>query len=333
MTPGAVRIHEFESRLLRGNPLGDPATRRIPVYLPPGYDASAEHYPVLFALAGFTGTGASYLNYDWYQPNLPALLDRLIGEGAMPPVVVVMVDGMTAVGGNQYVDSAAVGPWARHITEELAPWAESTFRLAAGRAHRGVFGKSSGGYGATMMALEHSDVFAAAASHSGDGYFEYCYGPDFPKAADGLASEGGLSSFLSKLRSRAWPKFPSRLWPALMITAMAHFYSPNPQAECGVDLPFDVATGERRPEVLARWAKRDPVELVDAHVADLQSLSLIWIECGTRDEFNLHHGARILSSRLRAHGVEHVYEEFDDGHRRLNYRFAASLPRLAAALV
>ena len=144
--PGRVEVHEFESRLLRGNPLGDSPRRRVPVYLPPGHDRpGAPRTPVLFALAGFTGSGLSYLNDDFYQPNLPERLDRLIEGGRMPPAVVVMVDGMTRLGGNQYVDSSAVGPWARHICEELVPWAERTFPVLPGRAHRGVFGKSSGG--------------------------------------------------------------------------------------------------------------------------------------------------------------------------------------------
>ncbi len=330
---GHVEVHTFDSVLLRDNPLGDPPVRQVPVYLPPGYDPEGERaYPTLFALAGFTGTGLSFLGYDWWRPALPGLLDRLIGEGTMPPVVVVMVDGMTALGGNQYVDSDAVGPWATHVTEELVPWAEASFRVKKGRDHRGVFGKSSGGYGSLMMGLEHADVFAGVACHSGDCYFEYCYGPDFPKAADGLRAEGGIEAFLRKVRDRAWSKFPGRLFPALNVTAMAHFYSPRADAARGFDLPFDEDSGERREDVLARWARRDPVNLAAERADALRTLRLLWIECGTRDEYNLHHGARILAARLRSAGVEHVHEEFDDDHRGLGYRYAVSLPRLARAV-
>lgn len=327
---GRVEIHEFESALLQGNPLGDAHVRRVPVYLPPGYDAGQDDYPVLYALAGFTGSAASYMNYDWYQESLPARLDRLIGAEGMPPVAVVMVDGMTRIGGNQYVDSAAVGPWASHICDELVPWAERTFRLRPGRAHRGVFGKSSGGYGALMMALEHADTFAAAASHSGDAYFEYCFAPDFPRAIDGLRGAGGVEAFLSRLRT--YDRFPGHLFHTLIIVAMAHFYSPNADSPYGFDLPFDLTTGERRDDVFARWKQRDPVELVARHAEALRSLRLLWVECGTRDEFNLHHGARILKARLEGAEVPFHYEEFDDGHRSLNYRYDRTLPRLAEAL-
>ena len=51
-----------------------------------------------------------------------------------------------------------------------------------------------------------------------------------------------------------------------------------------------------------------------------------------RDEYHLHHGARILSARLTAHGVAHEHREFDDDHRSLSYRYRESLPPLARAL-
>lgn len=332
--PGRVEIHEFDSALLAGNPLGDSPRRRVPVYLPPGYDdaGAPEAYPVLFGLAGFTGTGLSYLSFDWYQEALPARLDRLIEKEGMPPVVVVMVDGMTMLGGNQYIDSMAAGPWAQHVTRELVPWAESTFRLLPGRDHRGVFGKSSGGYGALMMGLEHADVFAGVVSHSGDCYFEYCYATEFPKAVDGLNSVGGLEPFLDKLRARAWRKFPAHLFDTLNIVAMTHFYSPDPDAPDGVRLPFDLETGERNEETFARWKRRDPAELVAKHVQDLRSLRLLYVECGTKDEWHLHHGARILARRLADLGVAHEHHEFEDGHRSLNYRYDLSLPRLVRAI-
>lgn len=330
--PGRVEIHEFESRLLVGNPLGDSPRRRVPVYLPPGHERSgASRVPVLFALAGFTGSGLSYLNYDFYQPNLPERLDRLIESGRMPPAVVVMVDGMTRLGGNQYVDSSAVGPWARHICEELVPWAENTFPVLPGRDHRGVFGKSSGGYGAWMMALEHADVFAGAVSHSGDAYFEYCYGVHFPGTVDTLRAVGGLTAYLERLHT--FPKLPRAWGDALIVVAQAAFYSPNPAAPHGFDLPFDLETGERREEVLARWRERDPVHLVERHAAALRSLRHLAFDCGTRDEWHLHHGARMLARRLSALGVPHVHEEFDDDHKQVGYRHEVSLPRLARALL
>ena len=53
-------------------------------------------------------------------------------------------------------------------------------------AARAVVGKSSGGYGALVMGAHHPDVFGHVASHAGDAGFEYCYLPDFPRAAAAL---------------------------------------------------------------------------------------------------------------------------------------------------
>jgi hypothetical protein len=52
---------------------------------------------------------------------------------------------------------------------------------------RGVFGKSSGGYGGITHALRQSDIWAATACHSGDMGFELCYLPDMPAVLRSLA--------------------------------------------------------------------------------------------------------------------------------------------------
>jgi S-formylglutathione hydrolase FrmB len=100
----------------------------------------------------------------------------------------------------------------------------------------------------------------------------------------------------------------------------------------GIDLPFDWETGEVRQSVWERWLEHDPVRMVERHADALRSLKLLFIDCGSRDQFHLHHGARILTARLRELGVEHEYEEFDDNHSDIQYRYDVSLPKLVKAL-
>ncbi|MGC1757930.1 MAG: hypothetical protein WA742_01110, partial [Candidatus Cybelea sp.] len=57
-----------------------------------------------------------------------------------------------------------------------------------------------------------------------------------------------------------------------------------------------------------------------------------YLDCGRRDEYNLDIGARVVSERIRDLGLAVRHEEFDDDHRNVNYRYAVSLPALAAAL-
>jgi enterochelin esterase family protein len=114
---------------------------------------------------------------------------------------------------------------------------------------------------------------------------------------------------------------------------MALAYSPNLQRPpYYFDLPFDPYTGELNAAVWERWLAWDPVTLVGHHAAALQGLRLLFFEAGTRDEYQLQYGARILARRLDRLGVRYLHEEFDDSHSRTHYRYPAALARLATAL-
>jgi S-formylglutathione hydrolase FrmB len=119
----------------------------------------------------------------------------------------------------------------------------------------------------------------------------------------------------------------------LNTLGMAAHYSPNPKSkEMGVDLPFDLNTGETVQDVWNRWLAWDPVRMIEKYRENLKKLKLIFIDCGTRDEFNLHWGARMLHSKLEKMRIKHVYEEFDDGHMSISYRYDVSLPKIFSAL-
>jgi S-formylglutathione hydrolase FrmB len=318
------------SQVLAGNPLGDPVARRLPVILPPGYDADAQRrYPVIYGLTGYTGRGAMMLNDRAWGLNLQERLDRLYAAG-MPPTIVVLPDCFTRLGGSQYINSAASGQYEDYLTEEIVPYIDSHYSTIAAPDGRGVFGKSSGGYGALIMGMRHADLFGAIACHSGDTAFELCYQSDFPKTANALNAAGGLEAWLRAFEAK--PKKSRADIEVLMIIAMAACYSSDPSAPLSIALPFDLDTCAIRADVWARWHAWDPVEMVEGHAAALRSLRLLFIDCGTRDEFHLHYGARRLVQRLRAHDIAYEHEEFDDGHMDIDYRYDVSLPKLAKAL-
>lgn len=319
----SVEILEFESCALRGNPLGDPSLRRIPVYLPPSYPRG--RYPVYFVLSGFTGFGEMLLQRAAWSETLPERLDRLMGARRMAEAIVVMPDCLTRLGGAQYLNSSATGRYEDHIVRELVPGIDERYRTNGRRA---VLGKSSGGYGALVLGMRHPELFRGLACHSGDLYFEYCYQPDFPKAVDVLRKHGGLQRFL-----RAWERMPKRLagplHAAINTIAMASCYSPRPG---GFDLPFDVETGEIRKEVWKRWKSLDPIEMLNRYARNLRKLRCVFIDCGTRDQFALHHGARIFAAKARRLGVRVRHEEFDDDHSSISYRFDRSFAVLSQHL-
>jgi enterochelin esterase family protein len=330
MKRGRVEVVEFESPVLRGNPAGDPHVRRVPVYLPPSYDAeTGRRYPVVFVLTGFTGRGRMLLNDNPWSPSLDDRLDTLIAAGC-PELIVVMPDCFTRFGGSQYMDSAATGRYETHVVGELVPWVDGRYRTLAQREHRAVAGKSSGGYGALHLGMRHPEMFGAIACHSGDMLFEYCYQPDFPKACSVLQEAGGVRKFLEAFEAKMQKGKDEFL--ALNILGMAACYSPEAGAELGVGLPFDLATGMPRDDVWRRWLEHDPLRRLATQGDALRSLRLLWIDCGKRDEFHLHHGARAFARELTRLGIAHVHEEFDDGHMNVPYRYDRSLPALARVL-
>lgn len=329
---GRIVALAHSSHVLRDNPLGDPAERVVHAYLPAAYDRDPDaRFVTLYDLAGYTSTGPAHLNWRGFGENLPARIDRLIAGGDMGPVIVVFPDCYTALGGNQYINSAAVGRYADYLTKELIPFVDSELRTLPDRRHRGVFGKSSGGYGALIHGMKYAKHWGAVACHSGDAYFDLVYRNDFPTVANELAKHGyRIDRFLKHFR--ASPKPTGREIHTLMCICMAATYDPDPADPKRIRLPFDPYTCEVDGQRWRNWLRHDPVRLVGRHAANLKSLRGLFIDCGDRDQYHIHFGARILSRELGRHGVRHTYEEFPDDHSGLDYRLDRSLPYLYWAL-
>jgi S-formylglutathione hydrolase FrmB len=317
-TQGTIHLLTHESETLKNNPVGDPHIRDLYIYLPPGYDAGYERLPTVYCLTGFTGRGKMLLNDNAFTPNLPERMDRLINAGKIQPIIAVMPDCFTYYGGSQYINSSARGNYEDYLTQEIVPFVDEHFRTIPDRLSRAVMGKSSGGYGALIMGMRHSDVFGLVCSTAGDAYFDLCYTGDFAKAFRKI--KGDPVEFMTRFHSTE--QHGNDDHHALNIIGMSACYSPNGTS---YDLPFDLETGEIRDDVWRRWLEHDPVRLVEKHVENLRSLKLLYLDAGTRDEFALDIGARVLAKKLLDSNIEHIHEEFDDGHMRISYRYDRSL--------
>ena len=355
---GQVVVLEHVSQILKGNPLGDPHIRKVAVWLPPHYDRDGgRRFPVLYDLVGFTGSGLSHVGWKPFGDNVPERAARLVHEQKMGPAIVVFPDCFTAFGGNQYVNSSAIGDYADYLTREIIPFVDREFRTLASREHRGCFGKSSGGYGAMLHGMKYPEHWGAIADHSGDAYFDFVYRHDWPNTLSELArhrqprrkpgaydalresrrkglpegkDDGRIGRFLKSIWSRE--KLSSAETHAIMNLCMAATYDADPRAPNGFRVPFNLETGELLAERWRHWQRHDPVNLVSRYRSNLKTLRGIFIDCGWRDQYQIHYGARILSKRLSEEGVRHVYEEFDDSHSDIDYRMDVSLPFLYRAL-
>jgi enterochelin esterase family protein len=265
------------------------------------------------------------LNDNAFTPNLAERMDKLIAAGTVRPMILIMPNCFTYYGGSQYINSSATGRYEDYLTQEIVPFIDEKYRTLPNRDSRAVMGKSSGGYGAMIMGIRHADIFGLVCSTAGDAYFEYCYPMDFAKAFRII--KGDPKGFMKKVWSNE--KHGKDDHAAINTTGMAACYSPNGTE---IEMPFDLETGELRQDVWKRWLEHDPVRLVEKHVDDLKSLKLLYIDAGSRDEFNLDIGAKILSKKLTDLGVPHVHEEFDDGHFNISYRYDRSLELISGKI-
>ncbi len=326
---GTIEIHDVDCGSLKGNPLGDAERRKTPVYLPPGYKSSGQRYPVVYFLHGYAGSSLQWLNASAFTPNVPERLDALIAAERMPPVIGVFVDGWTALGGHQWMNSEAIGRYRDMLVKDVVGFVDRTFRSVAQADARAVVGKSSGGFGALILGRHYPQVFAHIASHSGDAGFEYCYLNEFPQAASALLKAGGpekwLPDFYQRARATAMRQDDHLVMNFLCMSAA---YSPQKGVFLNADLPIDLNNGRLKIDVWNRWLVNDPVRFIPKNVAAFKKLKSVFVDCGTRDEFNLRWGTRMIAEELRAGGIEVEHQEFEDGHRNVNYRFEASLQYL-----
>jgi hypothetical protein len=327
-----VGWHELEiaSRALEGNPLGDPATRPLFVWAPPAYDDEPDRrFPAIYLLQGLTGQVRAWFNVSPFARSWPELV-----EEAGIDALIVLVDAFTALGGSQFIDSPAIGSYGTYLTEEVVPFVDERFRTLPEAAHRGVQGKSSGGFGAMVWGMLRPDLFGAFATHAGDALWEVSALPSLPAAAQALRNEydGSYEAFWADFRSRT--PFARKSDPLLLeMYTCAAAYSPTPDG--GVELPFTLDTGEVVPEVWERWLAWDPVRLAGKHGDALRAARGIWIDAGRSDEYHLDLGAEAFRQAVARAGVadEVVHIELFEGtHRNTTWRYPLSLVFLAERL-
>ena len=325
--------HELaiESASLRGNPLGDPATRPVFVWTPPSYDAdSSRRYSSVYVLQGLTGQARAWFNVSPFAKSFPEDI-----EEAGIEVVIVLLDAFTAVGGSQFIDSPAIGAYGTYFTEEVVPFVDKRFRTLPEAAHRGMSGKSSGGFGAMVWGMLRPDLFGAFATHAGDALFEVSLARDLPPAAQALRNryEGSFDAFWEDFRSGRPVLSNATDHVLLAAWANAAAYSANPDGS--VDLPFRLDTGELVPEVWERWLAWDPVRMAAQHGGALRAVRGIWIDAGRNDEYFLDLGAVAFRQAVADAGVADdrvCFELFEGTHRAMNWRFPLSLAFLADRL-
>lgn len=321
-----------ESELLAENPLGDPARRPLYVYTSPG--ASPERpAPAIYVIQGYSGQVDMWLGRAAFEPTIVERLDSMWAAADSPDAIVVFVDAWTSLGGSQFLNSIGTGRYMDYLCDEIVPFIDARYPVLAGREHRGIVGKSSGGYGAMVVPMLRPDVFAGLASHAGDALFECSYLPEFPRIARLLRDDfdGSMDELLRRVAEQ--PTFDwSRYGEAFSMHAYACAYTPDPERPGRGLLPFDARTGRLIDEIWERWLALDPVRMAEPYADALRSMRRIYLDAGRQDEYALDLGAQAFSDELARLGIEHTLELFEGRHGGISHRYPGAIRELATAL-
>jgi enterochelin esterase-like enzyme len=157
--------------------------RRLTIYTPPGYaEATERRYPVLYLFHGANADETAWERLG--RVNL--ILDNLLAEGKIKPLVVVMPFGYPAppwpAGGSGF--GSVTEGFERDLTGDVIPLVESRYRVVADREHRAIAGLSMGGLESLTIGLNHLDLF----SYVG-GFSAAVRPPDFQKSFGGLTAD------------------------------------------------------------------------------------------------------------------------------------------------
>ncbi len=295
---GRTSTDQITSQALAENLLGDSATRRFGIYLPPGYETSEDRYPVVFALHGWRG--------DYQElSGMSKALNSLIDAGEAREMIIVYPDGGNAFWGSWYRSSPTIGDYEAYITSELVEYIDANYRTIPNRESRGITGCSMGGDGAIHLAFKYPEVFSVAAPVSGFWDFDLENNDLWEAGREAFAGEP------DDLNMRGEP------WLVVWFMGGAAIAAPNPdKPPFYLDMPYEVANGEGQIvtdvyEKIVALAPKHEVHDYLAQPVRLSGLLLVQEEVSVPA---VAESGRNFDQLLTELGVEHEYLEVDSGH-------------------
>ena len=325
-----LRYLTFESTMLASFPNLSQKKRTIAALLPDQYEEK-KHFPTIWFLGGFGSNGRDMLNDP--GPFREAFAQKLLNyqrKGLIPAFIGIFPDGTTDLGGSQYINSSANGPFMDHLCDELVPFIDSHLKTIPESSGRVITGHSSGGYGAIMTCMLRPGVFANMIASALDSAFEISQKPSWLTAAIEIRRCGGVNAFLDHFEAQSRKdKISQNQFIANMQLAMASCFSPAPNANnAHCELPIDLETMNINPEIWQLWLRYDPSEAIKQHWQKLEQLSYFHLDCGSEDEYGAQFGHRQIKQILDKNNVSFNYSEFTGTHRKTNFRYEERLKLL-----
>jgi S-formylglutathione hydrolase FrmB len=318
------------------------------IYTPPGYVAEppgeGPKFPVLYLLHDFTSYSDS--NEAFLFANIGLVADKLIAEGEIVPMVIVMPDASAPVGGSFYTDGW--GLWNKnesakrqagefekmiyrdliYYCEEYAYPYEGPLSIIKKRASRAIGGFGMGGYGAMLMAMKHPDLFSSVSLL--DGF------TSINDDIDDLISRVFDENNVDPDSIESYFDIDSSFYrPATdLILSMASAFSQHDSlgtdddtylVKYGVDLPFD-ENGDLVDNVWQKWVDNDiTASLLDTYHTNLESTAF-YFRYSEENEYHTAEQSKACIAKLKSLGITDIesgtysgYEGFPARHGRFTY--------------
>lgn len=305
---------EINSPALEDNFMGDPALRKVTVYVPYDYVHRSETraYPVAYLLHGIPMGEKAFVDpkgwgsittgnmfkksADFPTGGFKAWIDGLISSGEIEDMIIVMPDATSAYGASFYTNSEVNGNYQDYIAEDIVQLIDDTYNTIAEPRGRAILGVSQGGYGAITIAMTQPGIFGTVGAHS--AILDLNWLKRFM-----------VSVVLENPHGMQGPQ-PGREMTNFMY-AMSAAWAPNPDnPPYYVDLLFDYPAPFAKEEIWARWLEHDPMTLLQQtqYQNNLRALNRLYIDVGRWDELLLNTPTEAFHEALQQLQIEHQYE-------------------------
>lgn len=303
---------KIESEILKGNPLGDPTKRALPILSPIGEGP----HPVIFILAGFTGNSPFYTNPKFNESNAVQVICEASAKGMAPNAHYVFVDSLTSWGGSQFINSEATGHYEDFIIQEVVNAVRNNYNCNPESSHWCIMGGSSGGYGALHLGSKFPEIFGVIAAIAPDSFFQASLLPEFYTAGPTWEKYGTARKILEDLKSGKIMKIKN--WHSIVnAIAMAACYAPKGS---DIEILFPLTRdGEVVEDVWNKFLTKDPIHFLKERKPRLHN-SVVYLDVGQRDNFHLQYGARQIAKILSTQDTQLTYNEFDGNHFEIGER-------------
>jgi len=299
-----LEVIEFKSRVLAGNPLHDPVTRRVALFVP---HQAKEHrrLPIVYYLPGYDNSSDHFIKES---NRWRALCQEIADE--VTPVLLVVVDGRNRWGGSQYLNSPAQGNYANYVGDEIVARVESRYPVCTNHPQRIIAGHSSGGFGALRLGMLRHDLFDGVIALSPDSDFQASHLPLVKLPGVTNASLAEIESCMVAEMNSPPPTDGDLRYALGLSAAYAAVGSEHPgQFEWLYD-----ARGRFREKVWQRWLDNDPLTLVQRDPHAFAANQLIYLEGAAHDQFGANVGARKIYETIRNRPARCTFYEPPGGH-------------------